>query len=230
VDDNKWFRLLWRVNAVLILLVLVVGIGAHSYKTVRGWFREPYYISSNVMVETLDESGDTVLKAEWRYGDPKEMPGAPGFIVPLHRVVRERDPSGYRGYRLTNLLFVDAGLGVTRWLLPDNEKHISHYELLTYGEGEEKRPLAILCEIMEESDIVDEETGDKIMKPSVYLARPDGTGLVRIIECVERRIDHAVADESHLVVFYVKGNMGHAARIGLSDFSVAGSTTLQPIE
>ena len=42
MDENKWFKRLWRANAVLILLVLVVGIGDHSYRTVRGWFREPF--------------------------------------------------------------------------------------------------------------------------------------------------------------------------------------------
>ena len=60
--------------------------------------------------------------------------------------------------------------------------------------------------------------------------RADGTGLVRVIECVDRIIEAAVADESHLVVFYVKGNMGHAAGISLLDFSVIEGSKLQPIE
>lgn len=230
MDENKWFRRLWRVNAVLILLVLVVGIGAHSHKTVRGWFREPYISSSNIAQVGFgfDASGDAVLKG--RYGRPRELPGASRFIVPLNRVYRKGDPSGYRGSLLANLLFVDAALGVKRWLLPDNEKYISRYHLLTHGRDESERTLAILYKIMEESDVVDEETGSKLMKPSVYLSRPDGTGLVRVIECVDRIIGHPVADENHLVVFYVKDNMGHAARIALSDFSVVGSTKLQPIE
>ena len=158
------------------------------------------------------------------------MPGTSRFIVPLNRVYRKGDPSGYRGSQLRNLLFVDADLGIKRWLLPDNETHLWDYDLVMRGEGEDKRTLAVLCKIGEESDAIDEETGERIRKTSVYLARPDGTGLVRVIECVDRIIEAAVADESHLVVFYVKDNMGHAARIALSDFSVVGSTKLQPIE
>ncbi len=232
MDENKWFKRLWRVNAVLILLVLVVGTGAYVYRTVRGWFYEPYYGTSNIRQLVLDATGDTVLKAEWRYGDPEEVPGTSRFIVPLNRVFRgDRDELlGFLGPTLANLLFVDADLGAKRWFLPDNEKLGWTYELLTRGEGKDKTTLAIRLGFSEESDEIDEETGKKVWKKSIYLARPDGTGHVRVIECVDRIIDEAVADESHLVVFYVKDNMGHAARIDLSDFSIVGSTKLQPIE
>jgi hypothetical protein len=228
MDENKWFKLLWRVNAVLVLLVLVAVICSVTYSTVRGRFREPYYGRSNIAQVGIGLSADAVL--EGRYGDPRKLPGASRFIVPLNRIYRKSDPSGYRGRFLVNLLFVDTDLGVKRWLLPDNEKHISRYHVLTHGRDESKQTLAILYEIVEESDVVDEETGAPVMRPSLYVSRPDGTGLARVIKCVDRCVHRAVADENHLVIFYVKENMGHAARISLSDFSIVGSTTLQPIE
>ncbi len=233
MDENKWFKRLWRANAVLILLVLVVGIGAQMNRTVSEWlYPSRYRLASNLSTYEYDESGDAVLKSEWRYGDPEKVPGASRFIVPLNRVLRkDRDEElGYPGPRLVNLLFVDADLVTKRWFLPDNAKMNWTYELLTRGEGKDKTTLAIRLGFWEESDEIDEETGKKIWKTSVYLARPDGTGLVRVIKCVDRIIGHPVVDENHLVMFYVKDNMGHAARIALSDFSVVGSTTLQPIE
>ena len=155
------------------------------------------------------------------------MPGASGFVVPLYSTWTPDEPR-LEYASLRNLLFVDANLKGTRWLLPDNQTRIGGYVLLRHRDW--VLALAILCEIWDEPAGDVEQAADEPLRSSIYLSRPDCTGLVKVVAGLHRCIGDAVVDENHLVLFYVKDNAGHAARINLSDFSIVATTTLQLTE
>ena len=72
MDDNRHFRLLWRINAVLIPVVILLAIGQSVYYKLRGRF----YVTdvmSNEVTFGVDELGETALKEKWRYGKPGKV-------------------------------------------------------------------------------------------------------------------------------------------------------------
>ena len=226
MDDNRCFRLLWRVNAVLFLVALVLAIGRFVYDGCSSWFHEPAASPSNFPTYGIDAEGKTVVTAKWLYGDPRKVPGGAGFIVPLYSTWSADEPSRRRR-ALRNLLFVDKALKTSRWLLPDNERDISGWELLAHEEG--GKALALLFE-MHEPHADAEEQGAEAHKLSLHLSRPDCTRPVRVLTGLTRCIGKELADDDHVIVFYVKDGAGHAAKIALADASVDQTTTLEPQE
>lgn len=225
MDDSRFFKRLWRVNAVVLLVVLLGVAGNSVYWTIRGGFRSRYACRPNLTQYTLDLQLQTVVKAKWRYGDPQRVPGGSGYIVPLYSTWNPDDPSRY--YKsLRNLLFVDESLGSRRWLMPDNERGISSWKFL---EREDDGPApGIMLNTWERDPDADEEAedADEVFTLSIHLARPDCTGLVRVLEGLTRCIGSEFVDEKHLTLFHVKDGAGYASRIALADFAVVGTASL----
>lgn len=210
--ENSSCRLiLWRLRSTLFLIAVAASTGC----------REPVVriqpIEANITRYDVGENGELVPLAEWVYGAPVKVPGESGFIVPLQSVWR----GSTREYLLdANFLFVDSDLKVMRWLLPDNKQSI-HWERV----GDEKAR-AMLCEVREQS--MDGEREPKLKSPlSLYLCRPDCTSPTKVLSDVTRVIGKQVTDDGHLLVFYVKDDTGHAAKMRLADFSVVGTVALK---
>jgi hypothetical protein len=221
VDENRFFRFLWRINAILMLCALLLVIGKSISEELDRRSRQPYEAPYNYATHEVDEKGGTVVEERWRYGGPSEVIGTSSLVLSL---VSSGDADG-PSYQLRNLLFVDANLENSAWLLPDNEKHILSHELLRFGDRD--RVLAILYEIKAADSAESVQGGDQ---SSIYLSRPDGKELTPVVVGLDRSIGHAMTDERHLVVFYVKDGAAHSKKIALSDFSVVESIALPPIE
>lgn len=223
MDDNRFFKLLWRVNALLMAGVLLFVSGQLVYDRI---FQESESVDSsllNVITYDVDETGATVAEG-WRYGPLDAVAGAPGLILPLYSV-GDADALGAGNFSLRNLLFVDAGLQESHWLLSDNAHTIARYESVR---GDKVARL-ILYEIHDQpaADIAPGEEGHRT---SIYLSRPNGQALTRLVTGVDRCIGHALVDEAHLAILYVRDEMAYAAKVALADLTVVETMALPLVE
>jgi hypothetical protein len=179
----------------------------------------------NVITYEVDETGATVAEG-WRYGPLDAVAGAPGLILPLYSVGDAGAP-GAGNLALRNLLFVDAGLQESHWLLSDNERTIAHYE--SVGREEDEVARAILYEVQDRTT-ADTTPSEKSRHTSIYLSRPDGRALTRLVADADRCIGHALVDEAHLAILYLQGETAYAARVALANLAVIETVALPPIE
>jgi hypothetical protein len=226
MDTNRFFGFLWRVNAILVTCALITVIGRFLYFDVyQQLYRSPRTaVSANVETYRTDESGETIVEAKWRYGDLREVRGASSLLVPFYSVWTTQDPSARPSLR--NVLFIDADLSGSRWLLPNNQMEICSYDLLALDDEEEV--LAILYEVSEENP--EKVNATCTTGTSIYLSRPDGSELTKAIAGVDRQIGHALTDETHVVISYIKDGTVHSALVALSDLAVAQSMTSPPVK
>lgn len=223
MDDSRFFKRLWRVNAVVLLVVLLGIAGNSVYWIIPRGFRSRYALASNLVQYDYGASlqGQPVVKAKWRYGDPQREPGGSGFIVPLYSTWNPDDPKSYCE-SLRNLLFVDENLGSRRWLMPDNEQEISSWEFLKRGGASP----AIMLKTWEKDPDAKTEAGDAVYTLDIHLARPDCTGLVPVLDGLTRCVGSEFVGEKHLTLFHVKDGAGYASKIALADFSVVATASL----
>lgn len=225
MEDVKWFKHTPWAIAILILVVFLWYLTLLTIDVSRRWGRVT--LSPNVHQFGFDGEGNPVVKGKWRYGNPHSVPGESVLIVALYSVWHPGKPSDYYE-SLRNLLFVDGDLKSRSWLLPDNNREIAGWQLLRQQAADwtEQGPaLATLLEVYED-DAESLQEAEPRSAVTIYLARPDGSELSQLFGGVTRVIGSELVDATHVVIFYVKNDTGHAAKIALADFSVTATTTL----
>ena len=216
MDNNKFFKTIWRINAILMLLALIAVGSISAYKEVHRWLNPWSYDTSNYSTFHTDADTGDIIETRWVYGKVQEVSGRSESVIPL---LSERD----QGYTIRNLLFVDDDLG-NRWVLSHNDSIIWNYELLAGGDDSEVA--AVIYDISKCNDDWCEEQSGK----SIYLSRPDGSELTQIVTGISRRIGQSMMDVNHVTIFYVKDEVGHAAKVSLRDFAIVQSEVLSPVE
>ena len=118
MKKNKIFRIIWKIDSVLILisgLMVVVILGYAGYRIYQDVFRSRK-VSSFVNVES-----DTEISAEWRLGGFDRLEGTDYLMAPVYSTQTfqasyyEKGTSAVRNY-----LFVNAVDKSSRWLIPHN--------------------------------------------------------------------------------------------------------------
>jgi hypothetical protein len=139
--SQKLFRYLWRINAVLILLAagaVTFGVGAlligeFGARTARNREADagiPVVAAANSNSPLSLGRASVVVGTNVMRADLSLNPGGAGF-----------SSGGYSETR--NILFIEPGRKVARWLLPDNDHIISDSSDITEGtNGNAKRMIA----------------------------------------------------------------------------------------
>lgn len=118
-DDNRFFRLVWRFNALTIAAatVLVTCIAAYAVlEQYRFRTRERH------VTQTVRTDAPALTKDEWRLGEPRPLPGTDRIAIPLLREQAGNVSFYSKGStdNIVNYFLVDTTAGNGRWLLPDN--------------------------------------------------------------------------------------------------------------
>ena len=137
---QRFFRWVWRINAVLILVAaaaLVCGVVAFVVSEVKSGIRQraaaaaaPRVVAANARSSELRLNGFT---------------NVPGTSVYEARLTSQREggieiSSGSGSYAETrNILFIDLTTGSGRWLLPSDDQMITYDETVTEGGPNEDR-------------------------------------------------------------------------------------------
>ena len=69
MDENRFFKWLWRANAILLACAVLLAIFSFVRAEIRNLRYVPPEILANMETYSVTEEGETVLEARWRYGD-----------------------------------------------------------------------------------------------------------------------------------------------------------------
>jgi hypothetical protein len=220
MDENRFFRWLWRVNAILITLGLILLIGDLAYRRViSGWLNPAPESFYNLQTYRTSETGELIADAKWRYGAPQQL-AETSVLLPLLLIEEGA------GARQSNLLLINTDkLEEARWIWPENPHRVWANPLEVNEEV-----IAVLYETVdEEGHIAQGLTTQEESGLNIYLAYPGGAELTPILKEVDRVIGYTVIEVNYLVIFYTKAGEGYSMKVNLSDFSVIEQITLPAI-
>jgi hypothetical protein len=216
---QKFFRLLWRINAVLILIamgaiafgaiVLIVQETAHRARTNR-----------DTAAPSAIGADDSELNLQM--GRTSLVPGT-GVLRTDLTLRRESDKfSSGGGSETRNILFIDPNEKKGRWLLPDN-KHIlgeisDITERSTDAECESGRPIATAVVVKDSND--SETTG----KGKLLLFDPTGKKVIEVANDVSE-IHLASLTGNEVVILYERNS--RLVRTAFSRDSLVKQTELE---
>lgn len=215
MEENRFFRIVWRCNAIVLLLAGVMTVGVLSYagyEMVKSVTRTRS--THNVVNMEQSSKGDE----QYTLSELKHISGGNHVMLTLES--NQDIDSGYysksaRSER--NYLFIDAHSGETRWLFPDNRQIITETrffetEKTDKGEGAVK---AILYHVIKSDSTGDGRlTRNDVM--SVALSRANGEGYKELISEVDTVVGCTKVDDNTAMIVYERNHTGYSALLDLN--------------
>lgn len=185
MDDNRFFKFIWRVNALAIAAILLLAATILFWEFLGKDIFGPRHV---IDVVNVDPADDTIVELRSISVDGR-VAGASLFRVSLNSE-QEYDlgfsSKGSKGSVL-NTGFYDVDTGGTQWLFPTQDQLITRVETIFTSHQENAslvshKPVALGHFV----SFVDQDTsGDKRLshsdEVSVLAIGPDGQGAIRIL-------------------------------------------------
>lgn len=209
-DNNKFFKWVWRFNALAIAGAAVICFLLGSFLAVKFFMNET---RTRRVTNLINVEGASKVKEEFVLGYPSMIRGTDYMRIPLYR--EQSYSAAYYSKNSTandvNYLFLNSHTGHSKWLMPTNaqlflypkyleEKHKGH---MPSPARLEEKTIGIVYVMAEKDTNGDKRLSDKDAVTISY-SLPDGSGFKKLIESIDRV--HAIeqASDNNLVIIYEK--------------------------
>jgi len=226
MQENRFFKWVWRLNALFILLLVA--------------FLAIFFLSeifSNLIRRKSDEeiiinvADDPKGKEKWMLGRSTHINGSDFIIVPLvseNKDVETSDrsmilsgsyASGPRNLA-KNILFINVTENESFWLFDDNEQLILDTQQFPYSNqsiSESNKTRIIFYEIVRK-DSNNDGTLNSDDKSSLASSNPDGSAYQIIIDEFDRIITKSLAGSDKVLIVYQNDGVGYSIQFQLFPF------------
>lgn len=235
MDDNKYFKLIWRFNSIVIMMAGMATIGGMLIGGIMIIFE---LTRQNHYQTVVDVEEGEFKEEEFEFGYMYSIEQSPYIMIPLNSSEGyEGSYSSGKSYSAHNYLFINSENNEKRWLLESNQYLIADFDLLNGGAKEtidetydtvdkvEFKTHGILYRIIKK-----DTNGDDILSENdlttIGLSLPTGEGYKEVLGDIDDIIGHKFTGKDSLLVIYQKKETAYAAHIRMSDFSVVSETQL----
>ena len=222
MQENRFFRFVWRVNGLAILLLVVCIAAIGGYEIIEPLFSKKPPIIKNVAADPSNKEG-------WHLGDVNEIIGSQYLFIPLvsenknveapkvafsPAALRSSEWQGY--YRPSrNILFIDSGTMEMKWLFEGNSQLITSLNVLrTRLHGPESNARAIIYEVIK-NDTNHNNRLDEGDLANIAISDTGGSGYKELVSSADRLVGARLAGENTAVIFYQVHGIGYAMSIRL---------------
>jgi len=220
MEENRFYKNIWRFNALIIAAAGVLSIVVLLF-VLYTLYRESNQTIRRSEIVNIDPEKN--IKEVFRLGNLEHINGSKTVITRLYS--DQNFSLNYAASKSTastrNILFSNLYNQTNRWLLPNNKFLISEYQYIKEGNLYDKNNtvLAILYSVVKNDSNNDSRlsSSDKI---TVSLSTPDGRGYTEIIENTERVLGYKVLDETSIAIMHNRDGKGYSIFVKLSDFTI----------
>ncbi|WP_353571728.1 hypothetical protein [Candidatus Albibeggiatoa sp. nov. BB20] len=231
-DTHPFFRLVWRINGLIIFVVGILTIGVLIFLNYQ-LFHEIFGVhdvSSVINVES-EQSGE--IEQNWSYGSMLKVQGSPYLMLPLELKQNYKQTYYDKSASSTlNYLFVNGENNSEQNLLFDKNQYlINSYYLLSEPSDKNDSPvIAILFQVIKTDSNEDKRLSHADLV-TIGISKPNGTAYQEIISNVNQLVGHQMIDKNTLLLLYHEGQDIFSVHIDLTDFSLRNKVMLpkQPL-
>ncbi len=233
MNTDKFFKRIWNINSVIILLGSLCILASLASSLARDLFRD------KIMPEqTLDLAADTQNDEKWSLGYPEKIQGSKYYLIPLEsekkQVEADSEVMRFASYepnsnRAKNILFIDNISNESTWLFESVKQLIINKVILTFKNSDKNiSTKAIYYEVIN-NDTNNDGVYDLKDKRSFSLSKVDGTGYREIISGYNSIVEASINDNENLFVIYIINEKVHSMVINLNNFEVIHKNQLQRV-
>lgn len=235
MEENKAFKLIWRFNAVLILLA---GIGALCLVLILSYtiYKDKTRDRSVSNIVDIEEKADATN--EWMLGKLSNISGSKSSWIALSSDQTFRSGSTRKySNSVRNYLFINRASNDKYWLLTHNQFLFIDTQLI--------RPQANTLEYIDKKSLAPTEAilyslvksdtnGDDKLTPkdrmTIAISKNDGTGLTELLQNIDYLNGYTIIKQNKIMIVYQQDNIAYSAIINLSSFTLSNQEILPSVQ
>ena len=228
MKEKNIFQIIWKIDAVLILIGGLIALGVLGYTAYRIYqdvFRSRD-VSSMVNIEA-----NTQMSSEWALGGFDRLEGTDYLMAPVHSTQTyqasyyEKGTSAVRNY-----LFVNAIDKSSQWLVPHN-----NYLFLSRHKEFNNPPSGSNWVTWLRYEVVKSDTNQdgrltRDDKRTIGISDPTGDRYSELITNIDQILGYEKLDENYLLIFYRTDIKNYLAEINISERRIIVTNELPEIQ
>lgn len=222
-ENNRFFQLVWRVNALAIFAIAVLGtlLGLYAvFDQVRDEFRAPS------VIKRLPIQQAQPRQEEMRFGLPILIPGSAFVRFPLHKELKTSASYSSRvsNPNSVNVLFVNSSNGESKWLFKgDNRLIVNQSHVLSQLKSDQPVATSIVYTLVEKDTSGDERlsSNDQV---SVGYSSPDGSTYTSLLNNIEKLYAMDQVTDDRLMILYAREGESRLATYALPNYTIVADT------
>ena len=247
MEQNKFFKWLWRINAIGLFFLLGAGLYSFIKSTMRH-HRPNYELREPITSVAEDPKG----VEKWTLGYEKVVYGSDYTMVSLvskYSKVKSIEQMNYSRINNTeiynenlakNILFINRKKNSFSWLFPTNNQLIVEFSPFLDGvDGMYTTPYPpqstekIKAKVIYYKTIDQDTNGDKILtredKQSFALSDVSGKKYTVIVREIDRIVSMHSVDNKELHLIYQQNGVGYALKVDMETFKVMSDVLLPKV-
>lgn len=238
MKDNKFFRIVWRINSVLLFIAGALFLTFIIYEISKD-FINSHQSSESEIVENI--APDPENKENWVIGNSINVTGSDYLMLPLVSENKEVPSNSFdhfdmfEGYKKyygnfsKNILFLNKKLNNSFWLFDDINQLILETSLIPNTYDNDVKTEFILYKIITK-DTNQDHIINKDDDPSLYMSFPDGSNIQKIIDKYDKIITFNLTQDNQLLLVFQKDRIAISKLIQISPYKVLSTNELPKIE
>lgn len=229
MEENKVFKNIWRFNAIVIMLVGVLGFALSLFACIM-IYKDITRDRSVRSIVNIEESPEK--KEEWQLGSITTVQGSGFLMIPLHSEQNYSRGSYSKSASSTrNYLFINSEKDDKYWLFGRNDYLITQANQLpnTRYDEQAKDAKAILYYVVK-SDTNNDKTLNSSDLLTVAISKPDGKNYVELLKDIDFVNGYKAISEKTVILVFQRNNIGYSAYIDLDGLSISGKQQLPSVQ
>ena len=224
MESNRFFRVVWRINAIVILLAGLLAVGALA-AVVAGmaWDAARSSRAPNVADQINVAPGDALADAEpdlvrASIGQFENIAGSTSLRAAVHVAGGSTDYSSKGDASTRNYLYFDTATGTSHWLMPDNKTEFlteRDFPEHSGGADEARRPvLATLYQLRTQAPR-GAARNDRHDQQTLAVSDPNGRHFRVLVDGIDEVNALWLDDARHIAALYSIGATLYTLKLDL---------------
>jgi hypothetical protein len=228
VSSKRFFVIIWRANAILILVTAVLACAVLAY---AAWqiYREA--TRTRQATGVMNVAAEEIDRSKLQLGGFEAIAGTDVLRAPLQLQQVYGFSSGSKeAMSVENYLFYNSANGSSRWLVPGNKGlFLSARELPEREYSKPEQPVvAVVYELVEADTTGDGKLTTNDAK-TVAISDSIGSRFTRVLSGVEEINATTLTKSGHVLVLYTAGSTLKAAEIDVDSHRTVRDAPLQTV-
>ena len=234
MDNNTFFKWVWRINGVAIACTAIFLLAVLAFDIIGSLLP-----TSHDDEDIINVADDPDGKERWVLGSAVKTSNY--IVIPLVSENDEVEKGRYGSFAAysaeyysgtsKNILFIDTRTNTSHWLFPSNNQIIQHFnEFPLYFEGTGQAPeKSVFLYNINVLDTNNDSLINQDDRVSLGISDNQGTNFRILIDEFDRLISTSSGGSEHMFIIYQLAGIGYSLKLDLSSLDVVSVTEIPKV-